>query len=112
VVANLLSNAIKHTPSGGMVRVAVRTPERDHVEIVVEDSGEGLPPGQEARIFERCTGAASRVDSIGLGLFMSRTITSAHGGTITAENRTDGRRARFRVLLPAAAPADASSVDG
>src|SRR4030095_16936817 len=46
VVANLLSNAIKHTPSGGMVRVAVHAPEPNHVEIVVEDSGEGLPPRQ------------------------------------------------------------------
>ncbi|MGH7860187.1 MAG: ATP-binding protein, partial [Candidatus Binatia bacterium] len=50
------------------------------------------------------TGAASRADSTGLGLFIARTITTAHGGKIHAENRKDGPGARFRVALPAAAP--------
>jgi signal transduction histidine kinase len=112
VLGNLLSNAIKHTPSGGTVCIAARAAERDRVEIVVEDSGEGLQPGQEAHIFERYTGAASRADSTGLGLFISRTITSAHGGTISAENRTDGRGARFRVVLPGAESAEERSTDG
>jgi signal transduction histidine kinase len=111
VFANLLSNAIKHTPAGGSVRVEARASGPDRVEVVVEDSGEGLPAGQEARIFERYTGAASRADSTGLGLFISRTITVAHGGSISAENRTDRSGARFRVLLPAAGSPAASSMD-
>jgi signal transduction histidine kinase len=100
VFANLLSNAIKHTPGGGTVRVVGRLARPDLVEVVVEDTGEGIPLGQETRIFERYTSAASRTDSTGLGLFIARTITLAHGGTISAENRQDCRGARFRVLLP------------
>ena len=101
VFANLLGNAIKHTGDGGMVRVAARRSEPDRIEIVVEDTGEGIPPGDESRIFDRYTGAASRADSTGLGLFIARTIITAHAGTIGAENRQDCRGARFRVILPA-----------
>ena len=104
VFANLLGNAIKHTSAGGIVRVAARRSDPDRIEIVVEDTGEGIPPGDESRIFDRYTGAASRADSTGLGLFIARTITTAHGGTISAENRQDRRGARFRVILPAAEP--------
>jgi signal transduction histidine kinase len=103
VFANLVGNAIKHTPAGGTVRIAARASAADHLEIVVEDTGEGIPPGQESRIFERYTGAASRSDSTGLGLFIARTLTAAHGGTIRAENRADGEGARFCVDLPAVA---------
>jgi signal transduction histidine kinase len=106
VFGNLLDNAIKHTPVGGTVRVLARSAHGRSVEVVVEDSGEGIPAGQESRIFERYTGAASRADSTGLGLFIARTITAAHGGTIAAENRVEGG-ARFRVVLPASGVAEA-----
>lgn len=103
VFANLLGNAIKHTPEGGTVRVVARPSGRDEIEIVVEDTGEGIPSGEESRIFERYTGAASRADSTGLGLFIARTITTAHGGTISAENRRDRSGARFCVVMPTGA---------
>jgi signal transduction histidine kinase len=102
VFANLVGNAIKHTGDGGVVRMATHLPEPDRIEIVIEDSGEGIPAGEESRIFERYTGAASRADSTGLGLFIARTITTAHGGSISAENRSECRGARFRVILPVA----------
>ena len=101
VIANLVGNALKHTPAGGTVRVASGFAAGNQIEIVVEDTGEGIAPGQESRIFDRYTSAASRADSTGLGLFIARTITSAHGGTIVAENRLDRPGARFRVTLPA-----------
>lgn len=101
VFGNLLGNAIKHTGDGGTVRVAARRSEPGRIEIVVEDTGEGIPPGDESRIFDRYTAAATRADSTGLGLFIARTITTAHAGTISAENREDRRGARFRVILPA-----------
>ena len=100
VFANLVGNAIKHTPAGGTVRIAARRSATDRIEIIVEDTGEGIPSGQETRIFERYTHAASRTDSTGLGLFIARTLTTAHGGTIRAENRDDRTGARFSVVLP------------
>jgi signal transduction histidine kinase len=100
VFANLVGNAIKHTPAGGSIRVAAELPAPGWLAVVVEDTGEGIVPGQEARLFDRYTQAASRADSTGLGLFIARTITTAHGGTISAENRRDRRGARFRVVLP------------
>jgi signal transduction histidine kinase len=102
VFTNLIGNAIKHTPAGGTVRLVARLSSADRIEIAVEDTGEGIPPGQESRIFERYTGAASRADSTGLGLFIARTLTAAHRGTIRAENRQDGAGARFVLTLPAA----------
>jgi len=94
VFANLIGNAIKHTAAGGSVRVVARRVGSERIEIVVEDTGEGLPPGMEARVFDRYTGVATRADSTGLGLFIASTITAAHGGTIAAENRSDRRGAR------------------
>jgi signal transduction histidine kinase len=108
VLTNLVGNALKHTPAGGTVRVAARL-SADQVEIVVEDTGEGIPPGEESRIFERYTGAASRADSTGLGLFIARTLTAAHGGSIRAENRKNEAGARFVIALPAALAKAASS---
>jgi signal transduction histidine kinase len=109
VLTNLVGNAIKHTPAGGTVRVAARPSAAAQIEITVEDTGEGIAPGQESRIFERYTGAASRADSTGLGLFIAQTLTAAHGGTIRAENREDGAGARFVVALPAALAKPATS---
>jgi signal transduction histidine kinase len=109
VFANLVSNAIKHTPPGGTVRVAARGTASGSVEVVVEDTGEGIQPGQESRIFDRYTSAASRADSTGLGLYIARTLTAAHGGTIGVENRQDGPGARFRVTLPALSPRPAEA---
>jgi two-component system sensor histidine kinase VicK len=100
VFTNLIGNAIKHTSAGGSVRVVARRAGADRIEVVVEDTGEGLPPGMESRVFDRYTGVATRADSTGLGLFIASTITAAHGGTIAAENRRDRRGARFRVVLP------------
>jgi signal transduction histidine kinase len=107
VFANLLGNAIKHTQGGGTVRVVAHLSALDELEILVEDTGEGIPPGEESHIFDRYTRAASRADSTGLGLFIARTITAGHGGTVSAENRQDCRGARFRVTLPVAVSAPA-----
>jgi two-component system sensor histidine kinase KdpD len=107
-VTQVLGQAV-HTPPGGTVRVAARGTASGSVEVVVEDTGEGIQPGQESRIFDRYTSAASRADSTGLGLYIARTLTAAHGGTIGVENRQDGPGARFRVTLPALSPRPAEA---
>lgn len=84
---NLLSNANKYTPPGGEIRVAVR-PIRDAVELVVEDSGPGIPAEQYERVFERFYRLqGDRHDSgepgCGLGLTIVGHIVELHGARIS-----------------------------
>jgi signal transduction histidine kinase len=108
VLFNLLTNALRHTPSDGSVAVVVR-PEAgaDELVVAVEDTGEGLGPGAEGRMFERFwRGDAARTRAFGgagLGLAIARGLVEAHGGRIWAENRAGGG-ARVSFTLPLAAP--------
>src|SRR5690606_17466739 len=72
---------------------------RGWIDVVVADSGPGVPPGAEERVFEPDFTTRSR--GTGLGLPIVRQIAHAHGGVATATNRPEGG-ARFAVRLPAA----------
>jgi signal transduction histidine kinase len=100
---NLVSNAIKFTPEGGRVDVRVLAAGEAAV-LEVSDTGIGLG-GDTERVFERffrTSGAEARhVPGTGLGLFIARAITEAHGGRISASNREHGG-ATFRIELPGA----------
>ncbi|MGH7858588.1 MAG: sensor histidine kinase, partial [Candidatus Binatia bacterium] len=100
IFTNLIDNAIKFTPRGGAVRASARADGEGHLEVVVEDTGAGIPPDAMGRIFQRYSRASSRSDSTGLGLYIVRTFTEAHGGTVFAENRDDRLGARVGVRLP------------
>ena len=100
---NLISNAIKFTPEGGRVDVrVVRTP--DGAVLEVTDTGIGLAPGDVERVFDRFFRAERATDrqiaGTGLGLFIARAITEAHGGRISASSAPNAG-ATFRVELPA-----------
>jgi signal transduction histidine kinase len=100
VVQNLLQNAIRHTPADGTVRVEARNGS-SQLEVVVEDSGEGIEPAALERVFEpfwRDDGARS-TDGSGLGLALARRIVESLGGQIEVENRP-AHGARFAVTLP------------
>lgn len=106
-LTNLLENAAKYTPVGTIIHVAVRQVAEGWVELVVEDNGPGIPTTQEEHIFDKFTSFASEQHSYGtgLGLTICRGVVQAHGGSISAGNRTAGG-ARFSFTLPvAAAPA-------
>ena len=107
VVGNLLSNAIKFTPSGG--RITVRCAQREHeIELVVEDTGEGIPSEFLPHVFERFRQADSsssrRHGGLGLGLAIARRLVELHGGRITASSEGVGRGARFAIHLPVHEP--------
>ena len=99
VLLNLVTNAIKFTPAGGSVEIAVRSTERE-VEICVSDTGPGVPIEEREAIFERFRQlpGANR-SGVGLGLYIARTIVTAHGGSITVEDAPEGG-ASFVVRLP------------
>jgi len=100
VLVNLLENAAKYTPAGSPIEVRLVTADESAV-IEVADRGPGLPPGQEARVFERFYRVADshRSRGTGLGLTVCEAIVRAHCGRIEAENRPGGG-ALFRVSLP------------
>lgn len=108
VFANLLENALRHTPPGGRVTVTAGRRGRD-AQIVVADTGEGIPPEHLGRVFDRfyrMDPARSRTTGgSGIGLTITRAIVDAHGGSIRAESDGPGRGARFVITLPAARPA-------
>jgi PAS domain S-box-containing protein len=104
VVTNLVSNALKYGAEG-RVTVSLSVDGGDAV-IEVSDEGPGVPRDALERIFVRFERAAPRTHpgGLGLGLYVSREIVEAEGGTITARN-LEGRGARFTVRLPLNGPA-------
>lgn len=99
VILNLLGNAIKFTPEGGRVRVTAR-PDGDDLEVSVSDTGVGIAPEDQERIFEAFRQAgASRPEGSGLGLALARSLVEMHGGRIWLESRV-GKGTTFRFTLP------------
>jgi signal transduction histidine kinase len=104
VLLNLLANAVRHSPRNGEVAVVVQT-DTNHVIVTVEDGGEGLVPGASQRMFDRFwredDSRARSSGGAGLGLAIAKGLVEAHGGTIWAENRSEGG-ARVAFTLPLA----------
>lgn len=99
VITNLLSNAFKYA-AGTPVRILLASEGRDAV-LEVIDGGPGIPPEALSRIFDRFERASSSGHSggLGLGLFVTREIVVAHGGSISARNPPGGGAA-FTIRLP------------
>lgn len=101
VFAHLLSNAAKYSPSDGIVRATIRQVGQQVV-VEISDQGPGIPAMEATRLFERYYQAdtpINRAGGLGLGLYVTRAIVEAHGGTITVES-VPGAGALFRVALP------------
>ncbi len=101
VLANLLSNALIYTPADGEICVSVRRAEGS-VELCVADTGPGISEKDLPHLFERFyrgDPARGRTGGSGLGLAIVRQWVEAHGGTIRAENRSEGG-ARFVLQIP------------
>jgi heavy metal sensor kinase len=99
---NILHNAIRYTPAGG--RITVRCQRRQHQALIeVEDTGEGIAPEHQVRVFERfyrVDKARSRAEGgAGLGLAIARAAIERHGGRIELES-APGRGSLFRIVLP------------
>ncbi|MCB9914298.1 MAG: hybrid sensor histidine kinase/response regulator [Planctomycetes bacterium] len=104
VLSNLLTNAFKFTPAGGRVVVRLGTADEGRsARVEVADTGRGIDPARQERIFERLY----QVDvedfaiqgGLGLGLHLCREIVLAHGGGITVESEP-GAGSTFTVELP------------
>jgi signal transduction histidine kinase len=104
VLLNLLTNALRHTPADGSVLVTAR-PTGSQLEVVVEDTGDGLTEHARERMFDRFwradTARTPAAGGAGLGLAIAQGLVEAQGGRIWAENRRAGG-ARVGFSLPVA----------
>lgn len=118
VLSNLLSNACRYTPSGGQVSVTARfrpPPQTDlrhcpdesrgYLEVAVRDTGIGIPPEDQERIFERFVRLdhpmVEQAGGTGLGLTIARQLLHLQGGRIWVES-TPGQGSTFYFTLPSA----------
>jgi signal transduction histidine kinase len=106
---NLIVNARQAMPNGGHLRLQVRENQRDGLaEIVVADTGTGIPADQLPHIFDPFFTTKDGPDDTGkggtgIGLAVCREIIEAHGGRIRVESLV-GRGTTFTVKLPLAPP--------
>ncbi|PYE13871.1 PAS/PAC sensor hybrid histidine kinase [Paraburkholderia silvatlantica] len=103
---NLVRNAAKFTPDGGHIYVRTRD-ERMQVEIEVEDTGIGIAPEQIGKLFHAFEQGSHNLTrqfgGLGLGLAVTRALTEAHGGNVSAKSPGAHCGATFTIVLPTAA---------
>ncbi|HKS70909.1 MAG TPA: HAMP domain-containing sensor histidine kinase, partial [Ktedonobacterales bacterium] len=102
VITNYLTNALKYAPAGP---IAVRVERREGaVRVSVRDSGPGLPPAEQERVWERFyrvpdAGAGNGQIGMGIGLFLCKSLVERHGGRVGVES-APGAGATFWLELP------------
>lgn len=103
VLSNLVSNAIKYTPPGGWIKVMLEVTGGASVTTCVADSGIGIAPADQKRLFQkffRADNSSTReAGGTGLGLVIAKSIVELMGGTIWIESEL-GRGSRFYFTLP------------
>jgi signal transduction histidine kinase/DNA-binding response OmpR family regulator/tetratricopeptide (TPR) repeat protein len=103
ILTNLLSNALTHTPAGGTVTLAAALPAADgYYTLTVRDTGPGIAPAEQERVFERFYQSPQNQaqGGTGLGLALSRELAELLGGTLTLAS-VSGQGAAFTLRFPA-----------
>jgi len=107
VMANLLNNAIKHSTRGATVWLKANL-EPGHAVVRVEDSGEGIAPELQPKIFDLFTqgpdAESGRGSGLGIGLALVKELVSLHHGTVAVRSEGPGKGAEFTVRLPLSQP--------
>ena len=102
LISNLLSNAVRHTPADGNIKLTWRV-DTDGGEIIVGDTGEGIPADQIPRLTERFfrvhRGRAREDGGVGLGLAIVKHVLSRHDGELTVTSEL-GKGSEFRCRFP------------
>ena len=103
---NLASNAVKHAPADSVVTITVRR-EGDSIRFDISDRGPGIPPEEQARVFEQFyrtrQSTQAGVPGTGLGLWIVRRLGELLGGTVGLTSRP-GEGTTFWVTFPLDAP--------
>jgi two-component system NtrC family sensor kinase len=96
VFLNLVINAADAMPDGGTLRVTLRSPDANQVEVRISDTGAGIRPDDLTRIFEPFYTTKERGSGTGLGLIVAKTIIDEHNGVISVESEV-GRGTEFTI---------------
>lgn len=99
VIINLFTNALDATQAGGKILIITRSAPENRTELIVKDSGCGIPFEQQGKIFEPFYTTKPVGKGIGIGLSTCYSIVSNHHGEITVSNNK-GKGASFKVSLP------------
>jgi len=119
VVTNLLSNALKFTPDGGQVSLVISKIEepvsgKQLIEIVVKDTGIGIPEKDVNQIFNRfytvSREGARKFEGTGIGLTLVKELTELHNGTISVKSK-ENEGSEFTVKIPIISTVKASIID-
>jgi signal transduction histidine kinase/ActR/RegA family two-component response regulator len=117
ILSNLLTNALKFTPEGGSVWISADVEQgtsKPEIVFRVQDTGVGLAPGQESRIWDRFyqveSSATRRFGGAGLGLSIVRSLTEQQGGWVEASSAGVNLGSTFAVHLPTASSGDPALV--
>jgi heavy metal sensor kinase len=106
MLLNLLDNAVKYTPAGGEISLAL-VRQNGNAEIVVRDTGIGIPAEAQPRVFDRFyrvdKARARTMGGAGLGLSIAQWIVEVHGGSINLAS-TPGHGSTFTIVLPTQLP--------
>ena len=105
VLENLLSNAVKYGASGTTIVIEIDATGPE-VDVAVTNEGAGIDPAELPHLFNRFyrVEGGTRVQGVGLGLYIARELIEAHGGRMNAES-IPGATTTFRFSLPRATPA-------
>ncbi len=107
VFLNLLTNAAKFTPQGGTVTVSAKT-HVDRVSVTVRDSGIGIDPEDQERVFgmfvQLNRDMRRSQTGLGIGLTLVKQMTELHGGSVSVWSAGLGKGAEFTITLPLAVP--------
>ncbi len=108
LLTNLVDNAIRYTAPGGRVHVSVQSSDAT-VQLVVRDTGPGIPSDERERVFDRFyRGRDAATGGSGLGLAIVRQIAVLHGGSVTLSGVDAGSGTQALASFPASQPALAS----
>jgi signal transduction histidine kinase len=106
VFLNIIVNARQAMPEGGTLGLMTRLTEDGSVEVVLSDTGCGISPEVEGKIFDPFYTTKGQEGGSGIGLFLCRNIVKEHGGSLTVSSRPD-EGATFIITLPGAQPQEA-----
>ena len=103
IIYNLIDNALKYGGDNPTIRLELQSPFYEFVRLSVADSGQGIPPQYQDKIFEKFfripTGDVHNIKGHGLGLSYVASVVKQHGGKLNVESEV-GKGSRFSVFLP------------